>query len=110
MPDYSSLSSQVDLFKTKVTALSSSTLNSQDLVFLAKALESMGNLLGVNDIVSATSSKVIEIQTASSGAVVQIGNAGSTQVSNVQSAGVAAIASVNATLSNFTVYSHMGVI
>ena len=110
MPDYSSLSTQVDLFKTKVTALSSSTLNSQDLVFLAKALESMGNLLGVNDIVSATSSKVTEIQTASSGAVVQIGNAGSTQVSNVQSAGVAAIASVNATLSNFTVYSHMGVI
>lgn len=110
MPSYDSLQIQIDLFKTKVNALSGATLNTQDLVFLAKAIESMGNLLGVNDVLAATAEKINEIQTASSGAVTQIGTAGGTQVSNVQSAGLAAVASVNAVLSNFTVYSHMGVI
>lgn len=110
MPSYDSLQTQIDLFKTKVNALSSSTLNTQDLVFLAKAIESMGNLLGVNDVLAATAAKINEIQTASAGAVTQIGTAGGTQVSNVQSAGLAAIAGVNAVLDNFTIYSHMGVI
>lgn len=110
MPSYTSLEDQIDLFKTKVDALSSATLSTQDLVFLAKAIESIGNLLGVNDVLAATAQQINDIQTASSGAVTQIGNEGSTQVSNVQSAGLAAIAGVNATLSNFTIYSHMGVI
>lgn len=110
MPGYDSLSTQIELFKTKVNALSSSTLNTQDLVFLAKAIESMGNLLGVNDVLAATAEKINEIQTASSGAITQIGTAGGTQVANVQSAGLAARASVNAVLDNFTIYSHMGVI
>ena len=107
MPDYSSLSTQVDLFKTKVTALSSSTLNSQDLVFLAKALESMGNLLGVNDIVSATSSKVTEIQTASSGAVATVNTAGSTQIVAVNSAGAANVATIQSSIDNYTIYTNM---
>lgn len=110
MPDYSSLSTQVDLFKTKVSALSGSTLNAQDLVFLAKALESMGNLLGVNDIVAASASKINEIQTASTGAVAQVNTAGSTQVVAVNNAGVANIASIQSSIDNYTIYSEMGVI
>jgi hypothetical protein len=110
MPDYSSLTTQVDLFKTKVTALSSSTLSAQDLVFLAKSIEAMGNLLGVNDIVSATASKVTEIQTASSGAVSQVNTAGSTQIVAVNSAGTANIASIQSSIDNYTIYTNMGVI
>lgn len=110
MPDYTSLQTQVDLFKTKVSALSTATLNAQDLVFLAKALESMGNLLGVNDIVSATASKVTEIQTASSGAVANVNTAGSTQIVAVNSAGAANIAAIGASIDNFTIYNNMGVI
>ncbi len=110
MPSYTSLEDQIDLFKTKVDALSGATLTTQDLVFLAKAIESMGNLLGVNDVLAATAQQINDIQTASAGAVTQIGTAGGTQVANVQSAGTAAIAGVNAVLDNFTIYSHMGVI
>jgi len=33
MPSYDSLQVQIDLFKTKVNALSGSTINTQDLVF-----------------------------------------------------------------------------
>lgn len=110
MPDYSSLTTQVDLFKTKVSALSSSTLNAQDLVFLAKALESIGNLLGVNDIVAATAAKVSEIQTASSGAVTQVNTAGSNQIIAVNTAGTANIASIQASIDAYTIYTNMGVI
>ena len=38
MPDYASLTAQVDLFKTKVAALSGSSLGAQELVYLAKAI------------------------------------------------------------------------
>ena len=39
MTDYSTLGTQVTLAKNKIDALTSSTLDAQDLVFLAKALE-----------------------------------------------------------------------
>ena len=110
MPDYASLTSQVDLFKTKASALSSSTLTAQDLVFFAKALESMGNLLGVNDIVAATAAKVTEIQTATSGAVTQVNTAGSNQIIAVNSAGLTNIASIQASIDAYTIYTNMGVI
>lgn len=110
MPDYSSLSSQVDLFKTKVSALSSSTLSAQDLVFLAKALEAIGNLLGVNDMIAASAAKVIEIQAASSGAVTTVNTAGSTQVVAVNSAGLASIANIQAQIDKYTIHAEMGVI
>lgn len=55
MPSYASLSSQIDSVKSEINAsLAASTYTAQDLVYVAKALETLGNLLGVNDIVAAT--------------------------------------------------------
>lgn len=110
MPDYASLTSQVDLFKTKVAALSSSSLSAQDLVFLAKAIEAMGNLLGVNDVLAATNAKLADISTAVTGAVTTVNAAGSTQVTAVNTAGATQVAQVANALNNFTIYQNMGVI
>jgi hypothetical protein len=110
MPDYASLTTQVDLFKTKVAALSTSTLSAQDLVFLAKAIEAMGNLLGVNDVLAATNAKLVDISNAVSGAVTNVNAAGSTQIAAVQAAGAVQIAQVDSALNNFTIYQNMGVI
>jgi len=75
MPDYASLTAQVDLFKTKVTALSGSTLGAQELIYLAKAIESMGNLLGVNDVLAATTTKLNDISTAVTAATTTVAGA-----------------------------------
>ena len=61
MTDYSTLGTQVTLAKNKIDALTSSTLDAQDLVFLAKALETLGNLLGVNDILGVTNSSILSM-------------------------------------------------
>lgn len=59
MPDYASLSTQIEGAKTELTALfSSGQLTAQDMVFVASALDKLGSMLGVNDIVAATSANV----------------------------------------------------
>ncbi len=110
MPDYASLTAQVDLFKTKVSALNTATLGAQELVYLAKAIEAMGNLLGVNDVLAATNTKLNDISDATSGAVTVVTGEGSTQVAAVAAAGATQIAAVANELNNFTIYNHMGVI
>ena len=110
MPDYASLTAQVDLFKTKVNSLSGSSLGAQELVYLAKAIESMGNLLGVNDVLAATNTKLYDISTAVTGAVTTVSSAGSTQVAAVAAAGATQVAAVANELNNFTIYQNMGVI
>jgi UDP-N-acetylglucosamine enolpyruvyl transferase len=110
MPDYASLTSQVELFKTKVAALSGSSLGAQELVYLAKAIESMGNLLGVNDVLAATNTKLNDISNAVTGAVTTVSSAGSTQVAAVAAAGATQVAAVANELNNFTIYQNMGVI
>ena len=51
MPSYASLSSQIEGIKSEITAsLAASTYTAQDLVYVAKAVETLGNLLGVNEI------------------------------------------------------------
>jgi len=56
MPNYTSLSTQIDAVKSEITAsLAASVYNAQDLVFVASALKTLGGMLGVDDIVQATS-------------------------------------------------------
>ena len=51
MPDYSSLSTQINQFKTAATALmNSGSLSANDLQLVGAALNAMGNTLGVADI------------------------------------------------------------
>jgi hypothetical protein len=55
MPSYSALNTQIEAVKSEITAsLAASTYTAQDLVYVAKALETLGNLLGINDLVAAS--------------------------------------------------------
>ena len=72
MPDYTTLSSQVDLFKTKVTALTSTTLSANDLVLLASALNTLAEALGVNDILAATNDRITALNAARDSAITTI--------------------------------------
>jgi len=64
MPDYASLSTQIDAVKSEITAsLGNSIYTAQDLVFIASALDKLGTLLGVNDIVAVTNTNLATINT-----------------------------------------------
>lgn len=52
---YESLNTQIEAVKSEITSsLSAASYTAQDLVYVAKALETLGNLLGINDLVAAT--------------------------------------------------------
>ena len=72
MPDYTTLSSQVDLFKTKVTALTSTTLSANYLVLLASALNTLAEAMGVNDILAATNERIAALNTTRDAAITTI--------------------------------------
>ena len=74
MPDYTTLSTQVELFKTKVSALASTTLDANDLVLLASALDTLAQSMGVNDILSLTTERLAAITTATNAAISTINN------------------------------------
>jgi len=111
MPDYSSLSTQITAVKTEITdSLAASTYTAQDLVFVAKALETLGSLLGVNDIVAATADRVTAITTAGTSQVAAVNSAGTTQVSAVNTAGNTKIAAIQAESANLTNLAYIGVL
>lgn len=90
MPSYDSLSTQITAVKNEINdSLAASTYGAQDLVFIAKALETLGNMLGVNDIVAATAAQVSTINST-----------GSTNVGLVNTAKDSAVATINSTVLN----------
>lgn len=111
MPDYSSLSTQIAALKTEITdSLGASTYSAQDLVFVAKALETLGTLLGVDDIVAVTAAGVASVsgaQTTATGAITTAQGIATTAITNAQGTAVAAI---NTTATNLTVLAYMGVL
>jgi len=55
MPSYSALNTQIEAVKSEISAsLAATTYSAQDLVYVAKTLETLGNLLGINDLVAAS--------------------------------------------------------
>lgn len=72
MPDYTTLSTQIELFKDKVDALTATTMDANDLVLLASALNALGSSLGVNDILQATIDRIAAIETAKVAAIATI--------------------------------------
>jgi len=55
MPTYTALNTQIDAVKAEITqSLAASTYTAQDLVYVAKTLETLGNLLGINDLAAAS--------------------------------------------------------
>lgn len=110
MADAATLLNQVELVKDKIDELSTAALDAQDLVFLAKALEAIGNLLGVNDVIGITNQSILELQNASSGQISNIANAGSNQVDAVITSGQQQISLVQSAVDNYALYVNMGVI
>lgn len=85
MPNYDSLATQVTAVKNEITAsLAASNYAAQDLVFVAKALETLGSMLGVNDIVDATAAQVTTITTTGTTNVNLVNTAKDTAISNIQ--------------------------
>ena len=59
MPDYTSLATEITAIKSEIAAsIGHTTYSAQDLVYLASALNTLGGMLGVSDIVSATAIKL----------------------------------------------------
>lgn len=72
MPDYSTLTSQINQFKTAATALMTNAndpLNANELQLVGAALNQMGNTLGVADINNATTDAIAVINTAKDSAI-----------------------------------------
>jgi len=72
MPDYTTLQAQIELFKDKVDELTATTLDANELVLLASALNAIGTSLGVNDILNATTDRIAALETAKDAAIVEI--------------------------------------
>jgi hypothetical protein len=86
MPDYTSLATEIAAIKTEIgTSVAASVYTAQDLVYLASALDTLGGMLGVNDIVTATADKIAEVNTAKT-----------TALSNLETKRVNSLADVNA--------------
>jgi hypothetical protein len=86
MPDYASLNTQIEGFKTELTALyASAQLTGSDLLYIAKSLTEIGNMLGVNDIVNATSSSVATINSTRTSAINAINAEEATSIAQVSS-------------------------
>lgn len=65
MPTYTALNTQIEAVKSEITAsLAASTYTAQDLVYIAKTLETLGNLLGINDLVAASADAQVELNAA----------------------------------------------
>lgn len=72
MPDYTTLQAQVELFKDKVDELTATTLDPNDLVLLASALNTIGSGLGVNDVLQAALDRITVIEAAKVAAIAEI--------------------------------------
>jgi hypothetical protein len=70
MPDYSSLTTQINQFKTAASALmTSDALNANELQLVGAALNAMGNTLGVADINNSVVDGIASINTAKDAAI-----------------------------------------
>jgi adenosine/AMP kinase len=111
MANYASLSSQITQLTTDMTtSLTGGTYTSQDYAYYANALQTLGTMLGVNDIVAATANQVTSITAAGTTQVGLVNTAGTTQVTAVNSAGTTQLSAINTTATNLTTLAYMGVL
>lgn len=89
MPDYSTLSSQISLYKSAAANLmTTSTLTANDLALVGASLNTLGTDLGTNDIYTATQNQIVAINAATTSAIATInasanGSALATAQSNI---------------------------
>lgn len=62
--NYATLSNQIDTIKSKINALSSTTLNAEQILYVSKSLLTLSEALGIDDVVSATANAITQIDNA----------------------------------------------
>ncbi len=115
MPDYTSLATEITAIKTEIAAsIGHTTYSAQDLVYLASALDTLGGMLGVNDIVAATANKIADLETkrvaslasmetARVGAVADVVAERATAISNITTLGTTTMNQINSASTAFNV-------
>ena len=115
MPDYTSLATEITAIKSEIAdSIGHTTYSAQDLVYLASALNTLGGMLGVNDIVTATADKIAEVETkkvaslasmetARVGAVADVVAERATAISNITTLGTSVMNQINAASTSFNV-------
>ena len=115
MPAYDSLTSQIDLVKSEIAAsIAASVYSAQDLMYVSSTLNTLGGMLGVNDIVLATADKIAELETkkvaslasmetARVGAVADVVAERATAISNITTLGTTTMNQINSASTAFNV-------
>ena len=115
MPAYDSLSTQIDLVKSEIAAsIAASVYSAQDLMYVSSTLNTLGGMLGVNDIVLATADKIADLETkkvaslasmetARVGAVADVVSERATAISNITTLGTTTMNQINSASTNFNV-------
>lgn len=85
MPDFTSLIDEIDVLKNRINALSSTTLNTEEILYLAESLNVIASALGVSDIAAATADAISQVQAAGTSTIAVVnGTANGAAVSNLQ--------------------------
>lgn len=85
MPDFTSLLNEIDVLKSRINALSSTTLNTEEILYLAESLNVIASALGVSDIAAATADAITQVQAAASATITVInGTANGAAVASLQ--------------------------
>ncbi len=115
MPAYDSLSTQIDLVKSEIAAsIAASVYSAQDLMYVSSTLNTLGGMLGVNDIVLATADKIADLETkkvaslasmetARVGAVADVVSERATAISNITTLGTTTMNQINSSSTAFNV-------
>ena len=115
MPAYDSLSTQIDLVKSEIAAsIAASVYSAQDLMYVSSTLNTLGGMLGVNDIVLATADKIADLETkkvaslasmetARVGAVADVVSERATAISNITTLGTTTMNQINSASTSFNV-------
>lgn len=94
MPAYDSLNAQIEAMKTKMNTLVAAATTSQDMIYMAKSLAELGNLLGVDDIVEATAAKITELETKRTTSLANLESARSSSIADVNTERTSALGAI----------------
>lgn len=84
--NYATLSNQIETIKTKINALTSTTLNAEQILYVSKSLVTLSEALGVEDVVQATSDAIERIEDAGQATITLVnGTANGTALSSLSS-------------------------
>jgi len=84
--NYATLSNQIETIKTKINALTSTSLNAEQILYVSKSLMILSEALGVEDVVEATANAIDRIDDAGAAAITLVsGTANGVAVSSLSS-------------------------